>query len=115
MTTFAVIKTGGKQYKVSKGEFLKIEKIRPKVDKQGQRKELVEGDKVLFNEVLLLDDGKKTTVGTPFIKGAKVEAEIQKIGRAKKISVIRFRAKSRHFKRKGHRQPFFQVKINSIK
>jgi len=63
----------------------------------------------------LVDDGKKTQVGTPTVKGVKVEATIEKIGKAKKIQVIRYRAKSRHFVKKGHRQPFFQVKIDAIK
>jgi large subunit ribosomal protein L21 len=105
--SFAVIKTGGKQYKVSKGDSIKVEKIKAK-------KELKEGDKISFDEVLLTDSGKTTKVGTPLIKGAKVEGTIEKIGRAKKISVIRFKSKSRHFKRKGHRQPFFQIKIEKI-
>lgn len=105
--SFVIIKTGGKQYKVSKGDSIKIEKIKAK-------KELKEGDKISFDEVLLIDSGKTTKIGTPMIKGAKVEAVIEKIGRAKKISVIRFKSKSRHFKRKGHKQPFFQVKIGKI-
>ena len=106
--SFVVIKTGGKQYKISKGDSIKIEKIEAK-------KELKEGDKISFNEILLVDDGKKTQVGTPLIKGVKVEATIEKIGKAKKVDVIRFRSKSRYFKKKGHRPPFFKVKINSIK
>jgi large subunit ribosomal protein L21 len=106
--TFAVIKTGGKQYKVSEGEYLKIEKI---LDK----KDLKEGDKVTFDEVLLTSDGKESQVGTPFVKGSKVEATIQKIGRNPKVVVIKYHAKSRYFKKRGHKQPFFQVKIDSIK
>jgi large subunit ribosomal protein L21 len=107
MATFAVIKTGGKQYKVSKGDSLKIEKIKTK-------KALIEGDKVAFDEVLLVDDGSKTQVGTPMIKGSKVEATVEKIRKSKKLNVTKYRAKSRYLVMKGHRQPFFQIKIDKI-
>ena len=105
MADFAVIKTGGKQYKVSKGDVVKIEKL------TGEYKE---GDKVTFEEVLLTDDGKATKVGTPNVSGAKVEGKITEIGRDPKISVIRFRPKSRYHKKRGHRQPFFKVEITKI-
>ncbi len=103
---FAVIKTGGKQYRVSEGDLVSIEKIKG---------EFKVTDKVTFNEVLLVDDGKDTTIGTPFIVGAKVEAEIIEIGRARKILVMKYKQKSRYLRRNGHRQPFFKVKIISIK
>jgi|SRR3989338_3107728 len=103
---FAVIKTGGKQYKVSKGDLLQIEKIIGTYKK---------GDKVTFDKVLLVDSGKEVTVGTPYIPEASVEAEIMMISRAPKIDVIRYKAKSRYFKKKGHKQPFFKVKILAIK
>ena len=103
---FAVIQTGGKQYKVSKGGLLSIEKI------EGKHKK---GDKISFDKVLLVDDGKDTTIGTPYIKGAKVDAEIVEIGRSRKIMVIKYKQKSRYLRRNGHRQPFFRVKITSIK
>ena len=103
---FAVIQTGGKQYKVSKGTTLLIEKI------MGEYKK---GDKISFDKVLLVDDGKDTTIGTPYIKGAKVDAEIAEVGRARKILVVKYKQKSRYLRRNGHRQPFFKVKITSIK
>jgi large subunit ribosomal protein L21 len=103
---FAVIKTGGKQYKVSVGDSVKIEKI------TGEYKE---GDKLTFDQVLLVDNGKDTTIGTPVIKGAEVKGTLEKIGRAQKVTVIHYKQKSRYFKKNGHRQPFFQVKIDSIK
>ncbi len=103
---FAVIATGGKQYKVSKGDTLKIEKLK------GTFKV---GDKVVFDKVMLVDSGKDTTVGTPYITGAKVEATLEEVGRNKKIEVIKYKPKSRYFKRNGHRQPFFKVKISAIK
>ena len=103
---FAVIKTGGKQYKVSEGNFVSIEKIKGEYKK---------GDKVSFDKVLLVDDGKDTTIGTPYIKGAKVDAEITEIGRARTVLVMKYKQKSRYLRRNGHRQPYFQVKITSIK
>ena len=103
---FAVIKTGGKQYKVAVGDSVKIEKI------TGEYKE---GDKLTFDQVLLVDNGKDTTIGTPVIKGAEVKGTLEKIGRAQKVTVIHYKQKSRYFKKNGHRQPFFQVKIDAIK
>ncbi len=102
---FAVIKTGGKQYKVSEGGLVSIEKIKGEFKK---------GDKVTFDKVLLVDDGKDTTIGTPYITGAKVESEIVEIGRTRKVMVVKYKQKSRYLKRNGHRQPFFKVKILSI-
>ncbi len=107
---FAVIQTGGKQYKVSKGTLVSIEKI-----KDNEKGEYKKGDKLVFDKVLLVDDGKDTTIGTPYIVGAKVDAEIVEIGRARKIMVVKYKQKSRYLKRNGHRQPFFKVKITSIK
>ena len=106
--TFAVIKTGGKQYKVSEGDLLKIEKVLAE-------KDFNEGDKITFDEVLLVDDGKNSKIGTPMVSGAKVEAVIEKIGRNPKVTIIKYKQKSRYFKKKGHRQPFFQVKIGAVK
>jgi large subunit ribosomal protein L21 len=76
--------------------------------------EYKKGDKLSFDKVLLVDDGKDTTIGTPYIKGAKVDAEIVEIGRSRKVMVVKYKQKSRYLKRNGHRQPFFQVKITSI-
>jgi large subunit ribosomal protein L21 len=103
--TFAIIETGGKQYKISEGDSIKIEKL------SGENKE---GDKIVFDKVLLLDDGKETKLGTPYISGAKVEAVFEEEGKNQKVTVIRFRAKSRHFTKKGHRQPFSKVKIAKV-
>lgn len=103
---FAVIKTGGKQYKVSKGESIKIEKLSDTAKI---------GDKVVFDKVLLVDNGKDTTIGAPFINGAKVEATIEEIGKLPTVTVIHYKQKSRYFKKNGHRQPYFKVKIGEIK
>lgn len=101
---FAIIQTGGKQYLVSEGSVLNIEKL------PGTRA----GDSVIFDTVLLTDNGKDTAVGTPYIGGAKVSAEVLAEGRGKKITVIRYRQKSRYFKKKGHRQEFSKVKITKL-
>jgi len=103
---FAVIKTGGKQYRVSAGDTIRIEKM----------KDVTEvGQKVVFDEVLLVDNGSDTTIGMPFINGAKVTAEVVKIGRADKIMVVKYLQKSRYHKKNGHRQPYVEVKITAIK
>src|SRR3989344_2387759 len=103
---FAVIQTGGKQYKVAPGESLVIEKLPG---------ELKIGDKVVFDKVLLVNDGSKTLVGAPVVSGATVEATLEEEGRGDKVVVIRYRQKSRYFKKNGHRQPFMKVKIAAIK
>ena len=106
---FAIIETGGKQYMVSEGDTLKIEKIS---SKNGE--DFKAGDSVTFDKVLLVDNGSDTTIGEPYIKGAKVSAEIKRIDRAKKVVVIKYKAKSNYFKKRGHRQPFFEVKITKL-
>lgn len=102
---FAVIETGGKQYQVQVGDVIKIEKI------EGKK----EGDKIDFESVLLVDDGKDTSIGTPHIKGAKVSGEVLKADRAKKIDVSKFKSKSRYHVRRGHRQAYLAVSITDIK
>lgn len=104
--SFAVVKTGGKQYRVVPGDVITIEKM------IGEYKE---GDKITFDEVLLKDDGSKVTVGAPTVAGAKVSGEITEIGRGAKVIIMRYKQKSRSGNPKnGHRQPHFKVKILSI-
>jgi large subunit ribosomal protein L21 len=103
---FAVIQTGGKQYKVAVGDVLKIEKL------DG---DFTLGDKITFDKVLLVDNGVDTTIGAPYITGAKVESLFQKAGKGKTIKVVKYKQKSRYLKRNGHRQPFIEVKISAIK
>ena len=103
MSKMAVIKTGGKQFLVKEGDVISVEKL-----------DGAEGAKIAFDEVLLVDDGSATKVGGPSVKGAKVSAEVVEAGRAKKVTVIRYKAKSRYFKKRGHRQPFTKIKITSI-
>lgn len=103
---FAVIETGGKQYKVKVGDLLKVEKIGGDFN---------QGDKVIFDKVLLVDNGLDTTIGVPYISGAKVEAIYQREGKNRKVNVVKYKAKSRYLKKNGHRQLFTEVKISAIK
>ena len=99
----AIIKTGGKQYLVSPGDKIKIEKLNKK-----------EGSEISFPEVLLLQKGKLIEVGSPSIKGAKVIGKVLGHGKGKKIIVFKYKAKKRYKVKKGHRQPFTEVKIENI-
>ena len=104
---FVVIATGGKQYRVRVGDTLKIEKL------SGNFKE---GDTITFDNVLMTDNGTaEVTLGNPFIKGTTVSATLKKIARYKTIDVIKYKQKSRYFKKYGHRQPYFEVEITGIK
>ncbi len=102
---FAVIKTGGKQYKVSEGKKLKIEKISAK-----------EGELFDFENVLLVadDKAKDISIGAPFIKGAKVSARVLSNFRSKKIDVIKYKSKVRYRKKRGHRQNLTEIQIEKI-
>ncbi len=102
---FAVLKTGGKQYKVAVGDSLAIESIK------GDYKV---GDKLSFEEVLMKDDGTTTTVGAPLITGATIDATITEVGKLDKVMVVKYRQKSRYHKRNGHRQPYMAIKIDAI-
>ncbi|HLC99450.1 MAG TPA: 50S ribosomal protein L21 [Patescibacteria group bacterium] len=103
---FAVIQTGGKQYRVSVGDVITIEKLPG---------DLKVGESVTFDKVLLVDNGSDTTIGTPFIKEAKVEAKVEEIGRHPKVEVVKYKPKSRYYKRNTHRQPFTKIKITALK
>ena len=101
---FAIIEIGGKQYKVSSGDKLKIEKLAAE-----------EGQSVNFDKVLLKADENKIDVGAPYLSGVAVEAKILKQGRRKKIIVFKYHSKTRQRKKKGHRQHFTEVEIIAIK
>lgn len=102
---FAVIETGGKQYVVSVGDVLDVELLGG---------DLKEGDKVEFDHVLMSDDGKSATIGDPHIKGAKVEATYKGEKKGKKISILRYKAKSNRSRKQGHRQQYATVEIIKI-
>jgi len=101
---FAVIKTGGKQYLVSPGDKIKIEKL-----------DVEEKKEIVFDEVLLVvKDKKNVKIGDPLVKGAKVKAKVIKQDKAKKIIIFKYKAKKRYQKKKGHRQPYTEVEILKI-
>ena len=100
---FAVIRTGGKQYLVEEGRVITVEKI----------KGVNKGDAVDF-EVLLTDDGAATEVGMPVVAGAKISGSVVEEGRDKKKIVVKYKPKSRYFKKRGHRQPFAKVKLGKV-
>ena len=100
---YAVIKTGGKQYRVTPGDVLKVETLSAEI-----------GAAINFEEVLMISDGDNLTVGTPTIASAKVAATVIAHGRAKKVEIIKFRRRKHHQKRTGHRQNFTQVQIQNI-
>ncbi len=100
---YAIIKTGGKQYKVSEGDEIIVEKL-----------EVAEGDEVTFDEVLSIVDGENVKIGQPKVEGAKVSAKVVKNGKGPKIRIFKYKHKTNYRRRQGHRQPFTKVKIEKI-
>ncbi|MGB0204947.1 MAG: 50S ribosomal protein L21 [Neptuniibacter sp.] len=100
---YAVIVSGGKQYRVQEGETLKLEKLQAEA-----------GSNVEFDRVLLVGNGDDLKIGEPVVDGAKVTAEVVQHGRAKKVEIIKFKRRKHHMKRQGHRQWFTEVKITGI-
>ena len=100
---YAIIKTGGKQYKVSEGDVLLVEKL-----------EAAEGEAVVFDQVLTCVNGSDVKVGQPLVEGASVQAKVLEHGKGKKIIVFKYKAKSNYRRRQGHRQPFTKVAIEKI-
>ena len=100
---YAIIKTGGKQYKVSEGDEIIVEKLG-----------LEEGAKVTFEEVFAIVDGENVKIGQPKIDGAKVTASVVKNGKGPKIRIFKYKHKTNYRRRMGHRQPFTKVKIEKI-
>ena len=100
---YAVVKTGGKQYKVAQDEYLKVEKL------EGN-----EGDTIELDQVLMIADGDKLKIGSPMLDGGKVTATILSHGRHKKVEIMKFRRRKHHQKRTGHRQYYTEIKITGI-
>ena len=100
---YAVIETGGKQYRVSEGQRLKVEKI-----------DADAGASIDLDKVLLVADGDNVTVGKPYVDGGKVSATVQSHGRADKVEIIKFRRRKHHMKRQGHRQAYTELLITGI-
>ena len=99
---YAIIKTGGKQLKVEKGQAIYVEKLDVKA-----------GDKVTFDQVVL-DGGEKTVIGTPLVEGATVTGTVEKQGRAKKVVTFKYKPKKHQHTKQGHRQPYTKVVIDEI-
>jgi large subunit ribosomal protein L21 len=100
---YAIIETGGKQYKVAEGDVLFLEKL-----------EVAEGDSVAFDQVLAVSKGGNLVVGAPLVAGAKVTAKVEKQGKDKKIIVYKYKAKKNYRRKQGHRQPYTKVIVEKI-
>ncbi|MFO7273467.1 MAG: 50S ribosomal protein L21 [Bacillota bacterium] len=101
--TYAIVETGGKQYRVQEGDTLRVEKL-----------SAGEGETVVFDKVLAINRDGKVTVGTPYIEGAKVKAKVVGHGKGPKIIVFKYHNKTNYRRKTGHRQPFTAVTIESI-
>ncbi|MGE5554467.1 MAG: 50S ribosomal protein L21 [Betaproteobacteria bacterium] len=100
---YAIIETGGKQYRVKEGDVIAVEKL-----------DAEPGQSVTFDKVLLVADGEQVAVGQPYVEGAKAVGKVVAQGKAKKILVFRYKAKKNVRKRFGHRQPFTRVQVETI-
>ncbi len=100
---YAVIKTGGKQYRVTPGQVLRVERL-----------DAAEGDSVEIDDVLLVSDGDDVRVGTPCVEGGRVNAKVRGHGRGRKIEIIKFKRRKHHEKRMGHRQGYTELEITDI-
>ena len=101
---YAIVDSGGKQYKVQEGEVLKVEKLAGEV-----------GDSVSFDRILMFSDGENVNVGTPLLEDVAVNGHIVEQGKAKKIIVFKYKRRKRYRRKRGHRQQFTAVKVDSIK
>jgi len=100
---YAVIKTGGKQYRVTEGETLKVEKL-----------DVEEGASVEFDQVLMIADGDQVQVGAPYVEGARVTATVKSQGRGPKVLIVKFRRRKHYRKTQGHRQSYTELRISGI-
>jgi len=100
---YAVIRTGGKQYRVAQGDTLRVETLDANA-----------GDSVEFDQVLMVGEGASVKIGTPLVAGGKVTATVRSHGRGKKVEIIKFRRRKHHMKRMGHRQNYTEVEITGI-
>ena len=100
---YAVIMTGGKQYRVSQGDKVRVEKL-----------DAAEGSSVELGQVLMIADGDDVKVGAPYLDGGKVTATVKAHGRGKKVQIIKFRRRKHHMKRQGHRQAFTEIEVTGI-
>ena len=101
---YAIVATGGKQYRVKEGEKLRVEKLDAEA-----------GDKIELDKVLLVGEGEDVKIGAPYLKGAKVAATVTENGRGDKVKIIKFRRRKHHRKQMGHRQSYTEIEITGIK
>ena len=101
---YAVVSTGGKQYRVAEGDLCRVEKL-----------DAEEGASVEIDRVLMIADGDKINIGTPFVDGGKVTATVKAQGRAKKVEIMKFKRRKHHQKKTGHRQYYTDIEITGIK
>ena len=101
---YAIVDSGGKQYKVQEGEILRVEKLAGEV-----------GDDVSFDKILMFSDGENVNIGTPLLEDVAVSGHIVEQGKAKKIIVFKYKRRKRYRRKRGHRQQFTAVKVDSIK
>jgi len=100
---YAVIMTGGKQYRVTQGKVLRVEKLRAE-----------EGTEVVFDKVLLVGEGDAVQVGAPYVEGGRVAATVKRHGRGRKIMVVKFKRRKNYLRRQGHRQDYSEIQITDI-
>ena len=100
---YAIIETGGKQYRVQEGDVITVEKL-----------DVEAGDKIALDKVLLLNNGTELKVGAPYVEGAKVLGEVVENGKGKKVIIFKYKAKKDYRKKQGHRQPYTMIKIESL-
>lgn len=100
---YAVIKTGGKQYRVSEGDTLQVERL-----------DAAAGDTIEFDQVLMVGEGDEVRIGTPYVEGSRVSARVTAEVRSPKIEIVKFRRRKHHMKRQGHRQAYTEVEITAI-
>tara|TARA_X000000950_G_scaffold268026_1_gene345108 strand:+ start:67 stop:378 length:312 start_codon:yes stop_codon:yes gene_type:complete len=101
---YAVIESGGKQHRVTEGEVLQLEKL-----------DAAAGDEVQFDKILMVGEGESVKIGTPYVEGSQVTAEVLKQGRGAKVKIVKFNRRKHSQKTQGHRQSFTEVKITGIK
>ena len=100
---YAVVKTGGKQYKLAQGDICRVEKL-----------DAEEGASVELDKVLMVADGDSINIGSPYVEGGKVTAVVKAHGRAKKVEIMKFRRRKHHQKKTGHRQYFTEIEVTGI-
>ncbi len=100
---YAVIQTGGKQYRVAQGDVVKVELLKAE-----------EGSSIDLEKVLMVTDGEDVKIGSPYVDGGKVTATVKSHGRAKKVKILKFRRRKHHMKRQGHRQWYTELEITGI-